>query len=169
MHKPFFPKLFNTIFDRILDITVSIAGLLLVFQMLSVCLEVVLRYFFNSPTIWVVEITSYMVLLVPFLSGAYVLKKGAHVRMDLLIKTMRSDIRLIFFVVTSLIAMVVCLVVTWYGIKVVADLYQTGFRTQTFLMLPKWPIISIIPLGTLLFFIEFMRQISSSLSKDNES
>ena len=148
--------------------TVFLAGLLLIFQMLSVCFEVVSRYFFNSPTSWVVEITSYMVLWVPFLSGAWVLRKGAHVRMDLLIENMHRKIRVALFLITSIMAAAVCLIITWYGMKVVIDLYQLGFRTQTVLMLPKWPIISIIPIGTFLFFIQFLRMISHSLWENRE-
>jgi TRAP-type C4-dicarboxylate transport system permease small subunit len=46
----------NAVFDRVLDITAFLGGALLVFLILSVCWEVVLRYFFNKPTSWVVEV-----------------------------------------------------------------------------------------------------------------
>jgi len=160
-------KRLNQIFDRTLDIAMFIAGLLLIFQMLSVCLELILRYFFNSPTSWVMEMSAYVVLWVPFLGGAWVLKKDGHVRMDLLIGNVSPKIRAILILITSVIAAVTCLIITWYGIKVVMDLYETRFRTQTVLMLPKYPIMAIIPLSTFLFFIEFLRKIIKSLRTDN--
>ena len=59
--------------------------------------------------------------------------------------------------ITAVIEAIICLVITFFVIKVVIDLYQTNFLTQTGLMLPKWPLMVILPLSTLLMFIEFVR------------
>ena len=154
----------NAVFDRILDITAFLGGALLVFLILSVCWEVVLRYFFNRPTVWVVEIAGYIVLWVPFLVSSWVLKRGAHIRMDLLISELSPKARAVFDTITFAIAAVICFIITWYGVVVVVDLYQTQFITQTFLRLLKWPIIAVIPLSTFLLFIEFLRKIGRSLA-----
>jgi TRAP-type C4-dicarboxylate transport system permease small subunit len=154
----------NKIYDRILDITVILAGALLIFQMVSVCLEVVLRYFFNRPTTWVVEIAAYIVLWIPYLGAAWILRNDGHVRMDLLLGFVSPKIRLILNIFTSFIAAFICVILTWYGVKVVIDLYQTNFLTQTYLMLHKWPIIAVIPLSTFLLLIEFLRKIGRLLN-----
>jgi len=154
----------NAVFDRILDMTAVLAGALLVFLILSVCWEVILRYFFNSPTSWVVEISGYIVLWVPFLVSAWVLRKGSHIRMDMLISGLGPRGKAILNTITFSIAALICFILTWYGVKVVIDLYQTGFITQTFLRIYKWPIIAVIPLSTFLLFLEFLRKISNALS-----
>ena len=154
----------NAVFDRILDMTAVLAGALLVFLILSVCWEVVLRYFFNKPTSWVVEISGYIVLWVPFLVSAWVLRRGSHIRMDLLIGGLGPRGQAIMNTITFSIAALICFILTWYGVKVVLDLYQTGFITQTFLRIYKWPIIAILPLSTALLFLEFLRKISNALS-----
>ena len=154
----------NAVFDRILDITAFLGGALLVFLILSVCWEVILRYFFNSPTSWVVEISGYIVLWVPFLVSAWVLRKGSHIRMDMLISGLGPRGQAILNTITFSIAALICFILTWYGVKVVIDLYQTGFITQTFLRIYKWPVIAVIPLSTSLLFLEFLRKISNTLS-----
>ena len=53
------------IYDRIIDISVILAGILVIFLMLSVSFEVALRYFFAHPTSWVVEIAGYILLYIP--------------------------------------------------------------------------------------------------------
>jgi len=152
----------DRIFDRILDISAFSAGILLVFQILIVCWEVVMRYFFNSPTIWVVEISGYTVLWIPLLGAAWALRQGSHVRMDLITEQLSPKSMSVLNMITAVIAAIICLVITFFGIKVGIDLYQTNFLTQTGLMLPKWPLVAIIPLSTLLLFIEFLRKVWKS-------
>ena len=61
-------------FDHILRILVAIACVILSLVMLSVCLEVFLRYFLNRPQVWVIELSEYALLYITFLSAAWVLK-----------------------------------------------------------------------------------------------
>ena len=56
------------IFDRILDILAFMAILMLIFMMLVVCYDVVMRYIFHNPPGWVVEICEYLLLYVTFFS-----------------------------------------------------------------------------------------------------
>ncbi len=149
----------DSIFDSILDASAFLAGILLVFQMLSVCWEVVMRYFFNSPTIWVMEICGYTLLWIPFLSAAWALREGYHVKMDIITVHLSPKSLSVLNMITAVIAAVICFIITFFGIKVAIDLHQTNFLTQTGLMLPKWPIVAIIPVSTLLLFIEFLRKI----------
>ncbi len=149
----------NRFFDGILNVTATLAGLLIVFQMLSICWEVIMRYFFNSPSIWVVELAAYSALLIPFLGAPWILKKGGHVKMDLLLDFVAIKNRNRINLMSSFVAAVICLILTYYGVVNVVDLYQSGFRTQTVLMLPKWPIMSVIPLSMCLLFFEFMRRV----------
>ena len=156
-------RIMSRAFDHVLNITALLAGMLVVFQMLIVCWDVILRYFFNSPTSWVPEISAYTVLWIPFLAAGWILRRDGHVKMDLLLGRLRPNARSELNIVTSSIAAIVCLILTYYGVKVVIDLYRTNFHTQTGLMLPKWPIISVIPLSTYLLFVEQLRRIKRLL------
>ena len=62
------------LYNRIVDLGAILAGVLLIFLMLSVTLEVGLRYFLGRPTSWVVEICGYTLLYIPFLAAAWVLR-----------------------------------------------------------------------------------------------
>lgn len=148
----------NRFFDGILLTTATLAGAMIVFQMLSICWEVIMRYFFNSPSIWVVEIAAYSALWIPFLGAPLILKNGGHVKMDLLLDLIEMKYRRRLNLITSFAAGIICLIVMYYGIVIVIDLYQSDFKTQTVLMLPKWPIISVIPLSMCLLFFEFLRR-----------
>ena len=81
-----FPSVYYAIIrtiDRFSDVTGKLIALSMLFLVGSITYEVVARYFFRAPTVWVFE-SSYMVNGAAFMLGcAYALHKGAHVRTDI--------------------------------------------------------------------------------------
>ena len=149
-------------FDRILDILTVCASVLVFFIMFIICYDVILRYFFNAPTTWVVEISSIILLFVPFLVGGWVLRREGHVKMDLVLEHLSKKNQTIINTITSIVAAVVCLILAYYGTKLTWDFYKTNYLTNTFLRLPQSPILSIIPFGFLLLFIQSLRRARNS-------
>ena len=49
------------------------------------------------------------------------------------------------------------------------ELYQTGERTETYLMLTKWPLMAIIPLSTFFLLIELLRRLCLLLAAGEEN
>ena len=145
-------------YEWVLRIFMFLAGILLVFLMLSVGLEVCLRYFFGRPTSWVVEIAGYILFYIPFLVGAWILKNEGHVRMDLFISLLEPRGQYLLNGVMSIVGALVCLILTFFGIKVSLYLAEMDFKTPTILMLPKSPIMVIMFVGTFLMTLQFIRR-----------
>jgi C4-dicarboxylate transporter DctQ subunit len=151
------------IYDRVIDSAAFLTGILVIFLMLSVGLEVALRYFLGRPTSWVVEIAGYILLFIPFLVAAWVLRREGHVKMDLVLTRLRPKNQSLVNAVTSFIGAIVCFVLALSGLK--TSLYFRGYQTPTILMLPKSLIIAIIFVGSFLLFIQFMRRTCIFLGK----
>jgi TRAP-type C4-dicarboxylate transport system permease small subunit len=149
-------------FDGVLDILAVCASVLIFFIMFIVCYEVISRYFFNAPTTWVVEIASIILLFTPFLVGGWVLRKDGHVKMDLVLEQFSKKNQALINTTTSMVAALVCLILVAYGTKLAWDFYKTNYYTNTFLRLPQGPILSIIPFGFLLLFIQSLRRARDS-------
>ena len=85
---------------------------------LVVIWEVVSRYLFNKPTIWAFDTAMMLTSIMFLLGGAYVLKLGAHIQVDviydLLPFKLRRVIDIVFYVVFFF---PFCLVMVWYGAK----------------------------------------------------
>jgi TRAP-type C4-dicarboxylate transport system permease small subunit len=139
--------------DRLNDVIMILAGILLWGQMAIVNIEIVSRYF-GRPTTWVAEISSILILWIPFMIGGWVLRREAHVKMDLLIERLGPRFQALINFITSLIGVIVMLIVTVAGF--LTTLYWIGNKTPTMLMLPRSPIIGIIFVGSLLFTIQFL-------------
>ena len=146
----------SVFYNRIVDMGALLAGALLLFLMVSVTLEVGLRYFLGRPTSWVGEICGYILLYIPFLAAAWILRKEDHVRMDLVLAVLGPKARSLVNAITSFVSAVICLLLTWFGIKTTLYYAEMGYKTPTVLMLPKSIIIAIIFLGSFLLSIQFL-------------
>jgi C4-dicarboxylate transporter DctQ subunit len=146
------------IFDRILNIMTYLAGILLIFIMLSVCLEVVLRSFFNRPQIWVTEVTECLLLYITFLGTAWLLREEGHVKVDIILDRLKPKTVALLGIISSLIGLFVSLILAIYGLSVTWSYFQRGIYTPTAMEIPVFAILLIIPIGSSMLFIQFIRR-----------
>jgi len=146
------------IFDRTINYLAFMAAVLIIFTMLSVGAEVVMRYFLRRPMIWVMEITEISLLFVTFLGTAWLLKREGHVKVDIVTGHLNPRAQDLLGIISSIIGIIVCLVLVWYGIHVSYDYIQGGLYEPTLLELPKGPLLTIIPIGSFLLLIQFVRR-----------
>ena len=145
-------------FDRLIDSLVYLACGLLVFALTAVSVEIIFRYFLNRPSIWVAEITEYILLYITFLGTAWLLRREGHVKIDLLLSRLKPKTQAWFNIIISVIGAIMCLLLVWYSARETLVFFQRGVLTPTVLALPKAPIILIIPIGSFLLFIQFLRR-----------
>lgn len=153
------------IFDRIIDIAAFFASGLIIFSMIIVCFEVLMRYFLNRPTIWVVEIAEYCILFITFLATAWVLKRESHVQVDLVLNALNPRSQTLLNIITSIIGAMICLIIMWYGIRVTGQYFEIGLPAPTELRTPRCIITAIIPIGSFLLFVQFVIRTHRHLEK----
>ena len=152
-------RVLTKIFDGTNKFLAVLAGILIVFMMLSVSTEVVMRYFFNRPSVWVVEISEISLLYITFLGTAWLLTNDKHIKMDLLLTRLNQKSQAILNLSTSILGVISCFLVTWYSGLTFWDHFQRGLFKPTFLDIPDAPVLIIIPLGSLLLSIQFLRRV----------
>lgn len=145
------------IFDRLLKAGAAIGGFLLIFMMLSICVELICRRM-GRPLMWVMEVTEYSLLYITFLGAAWVLAREGHVKMDIIINALNPKLQALLGIVTSLTGAVMGLYLVLYGSKVTYEYYQRGVCECTPLLTPTYIILLIIPLGGIPLFIQFIRR-----------
>jgi len=148
----------STILDRAIDIMAIIAGVLLIGVIVIVCLEVFLRYFLNSPTLWVVEVSAICLVYITFLCAAWVLKREGHVKMEVVIDRLKPRARAFLGIVSSIIGIGICFIFVWYGTQVTWEQWLSGDYRYTNLETPNYIVNLIIPVGSFFFLIQFMRR-----------
>lgn len=154
-----FPAAFYAVIrgiDRFSDIIGKLIALSMIFLVATITYEVVARYVFNAPTVWVYE-ASFMVNGAAFMLGcAYAMLKGAHVRTDIYWENYserkKGVIDLLSYLVLFFPAMITLMVISiddaWLS-------YEIGERSQESVWRAiMWPFRASIPLAALLFMIQ---------------
>lgn len=150
------------VWELIVDAFVALAGILLWVQMIIVNIEVIARRS-GHPTTWAMEIASLLILWIPFMVVAWVLRNDGHVKMDLIVDHISPAAQAMIWFITSLAGVVVMLIIAVAG--AVTTLNWVGTKTPTMLMLPKAPTISIICIGSFMLALQFLIRAMTSLKK----
>ena len=155
--------------DRALNVILSImgvlAGLLLLFITISIGYTIFVRFFGFSGPVWVVQFTEYSLLWMTLLGAAWALKNNKHVSVDLLTSRLTSQINNYLSLAHSVMGMLVCGVLCWYGAKVTWGQYLRGVTDIQVVDMPKYLILIIIPLGFLILTLQFLRNFFTNLNK----
>ena len=144
--------------ERIEDFMAYIGGLFLLFMVFSVCYEIVLRYFFSKPTLWVVGTVEYIMFCVTFLGAAWLLRRNGHVVIDVGLSMFSERGQVTINIITSVVCFVSCAILVWYGMKTTYDLFVRNVMTVQNPEIPKSGLFIFIPAGFFFLAIEFVRK-----------
>lgn len=146
------------LFDKMITALAWLAGIMMVFALLIVCVDVLLRYIFNKPMGWVMETCEYLLLYITFLPAAWILKNESHVKVDIILN--RLNVRRQAFVtgITSIIGGLTMLVILIFSISITLEYYQQKIPSLGNMRLPEFLILMAIPIGSFFFSIEFFRR-----------
>lgn len=142
--------------DRFTAATVHVFVLLLVPLVLANVVEVVMRYFLNSPTTWAADLTVMTYGAFFMLGAAYTMLKGGHVRTDMLWD--RFSVRTkgwIDGIAYLLLFLPVMALIFFTTVDNAWNAFVMGEVSEMGLWRPvTWPFRSVIPLSALLMFFQ---------------
>ena len=124
-----------------------------------ITLDVLLRNIGVASFPWLLEVSEYVIYFATLLAAPWVLRQGAHVRVDLLLLVLRPAWSRALAVIGDLLGLAVSAVLGWHGLRVTQDSFLRGDVLFKELVIPEWPILAAIPLAGLLLSIEFIRRL----------
>jgi TRAP-type C4-dicarboxylate transport system permease small subunit len=145
-------------FDRVIDGMAFMAGVLLCAAVIIECVEICMRYFVRQPLVWSVEICEYILFSVAFLGAPWLLKKGGHVSVDILVASLGGRGRALLGLLSSAMGVFFSAIICWFSVVTAWDCYKTGVVVTKTLTVPKYYFLALIGLGYLLLLGEFGRQ-----------
>jgi TRAP-type C4-dicarboxylate transport system permease small subunit len=144
------------VFERVLTALACVAAAIVVYTVLTIDYEVVMRYFFQRPTTWVIDFTEYALLYMVFLASAWVLRQEGHVNINLLLVALSPRVQRLLNAITSVIAAAACCVLFGFSLWVTWDAFVRGEVLWKSTIVPKWPIYIVMPIGSLLLTVQFL-------------
>jgi TRAP-type C4-dicarboxylate transport system permease small subunit len=154
------------VFDRLVDAAAFMAGLLLVFQVSAVCADVILRLLFNSPVHGVTALTEWSLLYIAFLAAAWLQREHGHVSVDLLASYLPARLEKALALIAASVGLFVTGVLVVFGVWVTYNKYVEA--EYDFFKLPWMPlflIYGVIPLGSILWFVQILRQAAQTAQR----
>ena len=151
-------KLLAKAFDKILNLGAAMAAILVLFMIFSTGYEVAVRYLGFTPPIWRLQFNEYALLWITFLAAAWLLKREGHVRVEVVTSRLEPRARVLATVVTSVVSGLLCLGVSWVASRIVWNQYVRGAEEWGAVTVPVFAVICIIPIGSFMLFIQFIRR-----------
>lgn len=140
--------------DNINDWVGKVLSFGVLFMFALVLIEVIQRYFFNSPTVWGNELTQLTFGVYVVLSGGYILRWGGHVNVDILYSRFSTKGKAITDIITFALFLLFCGMMLAYGASLAWDSLARFEHSQSAWNPPLYPVKLMIPTGASLLLLQ---------------
>jgi TRAP-type mannitol/chloroaromatic compound transport system permease small subunit len=121
--------------------------------------EIVMRYFFNSPSQWAYEISLFLYGGYIVLGGAYTHLTGGHVNVDIIWGQLPLRGRALLDVLTSAFTFLFLGVLFWVSLKLTINSWQIGETTMSHWKPIYYPLRTTLPVGCFLFLMQALAKL----------
>ena len=147
-------------YGRLLE-AFALAGCVVLFLlMVMICADVLLRNVALVPGVdglpWANEISEGMLYLLTMLVAPWLLRQGAHVRVDILLRVIPARGAWYCEWIADAIALACCAVMVVYGARSAAASLASGSLSIKTLIMPEWWLLAPLPIAFALLGIEVL-------------
>lgn len=146
-----------------------LVGALATLAMLVAFYQVVMRYLFNNAPEWAEETVLYLIIWCVFIISSKLVRDDEHIGADFLFKMLPVKAKRVMCVITSVLALVFCVIVVYYGWQIVDTSLVMNQRSTTRLRFPLWISYLAIPSGTALIILSYLHRLYRFLFRFDES
>jgi len=136
-----------------------VAMILLAAAVVVVCEMIFMRYVLKASTIWQTEFVIYSLMAATFIGSPYVLMLKGHVGVDLLPSILPPRARFLLELVSGLLALAFCVLLTWSGWTYFEEAWSGGWTTDTVWALPLWIPLLPLPIGIGLLCLQYVAEL----------
>ena len=143
------------VIDVVSEWSGKLVSILIFFVAFFLLYDVIMRYVFNSPTIWAHELSLHLFGAYAVLAGPYVLRYQQHVKVDIIYLRFSARGRAIIDTFTYLLFFLFIGLLFWYGYVIAeraVELRQTVSPSPW--ASPVWPVKLTIPLAAFLMLAQ---------------
>jgi TRAP-type transport system small permease protein len=143
-------------FARLFDALATIAALLLLAMVVLVTADIVLRNTARVGFPWANEVTEYALYLTTLLTAPWLLRRGQHVRIDMMLVVVPPRLAWLMEAAADILGLAASLLLVWYGTIMTVQSARLGSITIKNLVFPEWWLLAPLPVCFALVAIEFV-------------
>ena len=125
--------------------------------------DVVMRYLFNSPSLWIWLTLQFAMVTLACLAGGYALQKGAFIKLDLIYARFSPRGKAIADIFTFVFILLSCVILIWKGIEAAQGSVAIRQMTHSVPRLPIYWLKALIPLGAFLVLLVAVKKFISDI------
>ena len=148
---------FWILFDRLIDLMAALAGVVLVFICGTVCYTIGMRFLFTKTTIWIMPMAEYALLWIVFLATTWLLREKGHITTDLVYTHLNDKNKRSLDCTMYVIGGLTCAAMLFLGVLHVYQCIAGRVTDVRAVTVPKAAVFIIIPIGSLLLTLQFLR------------
>jgi TRAP-type transport system small permease protein len=146
----------SAVFGRAFDALAVAAALILLAMVAIVTADVALRSTSGGGIAWANEISEYALYIMTLLTAPWLLRRGQHVRLDLLLTLVPPRIAWLMEAAGDVLGFAVSVVLVRYGLAMTMDSWRLGAITIKNLVFPEWWLLALLPATFALLAVEFV-------------
>jgi TRAP-type C4-dicarboxylate transport system permease small subunit len=148
----------SALFGKLLEaLAIAACGLIFIMTMM-ICIDVLLRNVALIPSMrgleWSNDLTEAMLYLITMMAAPWLLRRGQHIRVDILLRVIPKRLAWCCEWITDVLALICCLVMVFYGARMALASYKAGALSIKSMVTPEWWLLAPLPVAFALLAIE---------------
>ena len=147
-------------YGRLLEFFAAVACALILGMTLMICADVFLRNVRVVPGLaglaWSAEISEAMLFLVTLLTAPWLLRRGQHIRVDIVLRAVPPRMGWLFEWAVDLLGLGCCALIAWYSARAALASFNAGSLSIKTLVTPEWWLLTVLPVAFTCLTIEML-------------
>jgi TRAP-type C4-dicarboxylate transport system permease small subunit len=146
-------------YGRLLEVFAAAACALILGMTLMICADVLLRNVRVFPIAgleWANEISEAMLYLITLLTAPWLLRRGQHIRVDIVLRAVPPRVGWLFEWAVDLLGLACCAMIAWYSARAAFASFMAGSVSIKTLVTPEWWLLIALPIAFTALSIEML-------------
>jgi TRAP-type C4-dicarboxylate transport system permease small subunit len=135
------------------------------FMVVSISYDVLMRYVFLAPTIWALEVNTFLLVFLCTIPAADTLNAGTQIQITFLTERLPAAVQAKLPVIGNMAGVLFCVVMTWKGASMTWAAFQHNDRMSTSLGTPLAIPYALMPIGFGLLGLTYAARIAGRSAK----
>lgn len=149
-------KFLDAAFGRLYELIGTLVGLSIGLFVIGIATDLFLRLLGLGNLAGVQEVIEYALFGGVFLTAPWLLRLGAHVRVDLLLSALPKGALVPFERVVDIIGFIICAAMAWFAWVNLSNSILFGAVLMKYFNVPEWWLLSVVLTSFVLLAIEFV-------------
>src|SRR6267154_6484135 len=147
-------------YGKLLNGLALLACAILFLMTVMICADVLLRNVRLVPGVnglaFANEVSEAALYLITMLTAPWLLRRGQHIRVDIVLRMVPERLGWIFEWVVDVLGLACCLFIAYYGARAALASFKAGSLSIKTLITPEWWLLSVLPAAFLALSLEML-------------